>query len=740
MSADAFQELRERLRESYPGAGETASANVRLWLEGGLPFVPENALRDFLENAPLDAVYECFWRNLPFGTGGVRGTVGFGPNRVNPTVVALTIQAHCDFLAEFFASGQAAGRERAVVIANDVREFHDLTGKLAFLKSNPYHARTGEPGLRVTSRSMAYLAASVYARNGFLVHLLRPEDDRAFLTTPELSFLIRHLNAAGGINMSASHNPPDDNGVKVYDWNGGQFLPPHDQDLTERARAIDAAVSMPYQEAVRAGLIRDIPAQALAAYMSLYLDRAAGRGLTSRSGTPILFTPLAGCGGRTVQAGLAGLGYRVITPAEQGPDGTFSAIPMRIANPEVPESTGPAKAAADAAGAALVLASDPDADRLGVEVLHRGGWRHLTGNQIAAILAYYLLLDPEGLRLRGAVYQTVVTTLAVEAIARRAGCRHVVSDLLIGFKYVGQEVLTYERACPDADAEALLSFAAEESHGYLDTPHLRDKDAMAGALHLAALHERLSSSGRTLVDYLEAAFAEVGDFGDRGRSVVVAGSTGIRAIQGVMSRLRVRPPRVIGGMAVQDVVDRRDTTAFGEISSDTDREARNLLIYSFDGGRLSLRPSGTEPKLKFYVQTRGAPGSGAAQERADQIARAAYRDLLGVLDEVCQRDLGLPDPGYAGLGDAFADLPDVVALDAKVSLQRDVAAGLRERLADPGRSPEFTAQWLAGQVAAHVPGSGGWDVVAPAMAAEAANWGSAETRAAATVFRLMSGR
>lgn len=741
MTADALAgtlQLQDRLRASYGEGGEAAAANVRLWLEGGLPFVPESALRDFLDNAPLDAVYESFWRNLPFGTGGVRGTVGFGPNRINPTVVALTIQAHCDVLAGLFASGQAAGRRRAVVIANDVREFHDVGGRLAFLASNPYHARTGTPGCQVTSRSMAYLAAGVYARNGFTVYLLRPEDDRAFLTTPELSFLIRRLKAAGGINMSASHNPPDDNGVKVYDWNGGQFLPPHDQDLTERATGIHAAASMPYREAVSASLVRDIPAEALEAYLSVYLDRARERGLSSAAGTPVLFTPLAGCGGRTVRVGLERLGYRVITPADQGPDGTFSAIPMRIANPEVPESTGPAKAAADVAGASLVLASDPDADRLGVEVRHRGRWRHLTGNQIATVLAYHLLLDSDGPQLRGGVYQTVVTTLAVEAIARRAGCRHVVADLLIGFKYVGQKVLEHERANPGAGPETLLSFAAEESHGYLDTPHLRDKDAMAGALYLAKLHERLTADGRTLIDYLDAVHGEVGDFGDRGRSLAIGGSAGVRAIQQVMSRLRAGPPAAIGGLAVRDVADRRDPR-FGEITSDTDREARNLLVFSFDGGRLSLRPSGTEPKLKFYVQTRGAPTGSTAQTHADGLARAAYRDLLAVLDQVWQQDMGLPDPGYAALTDAFADLPDVVPLEGKVALQRDVAAGLRERLASTGQSPELTARWLARQVGAVVPGVTGWAVAAPALAATAGQWDAAQARAAHEVFSLMGG-
>src|SRR5262249_8619242 len=150
-----------------------------------------------------------------FGTGGGPGTVGFGPHRINPTGVALPIQAPRKYLNDFFADGRGKGIERAVIIANDVREYHDVTRGLKFLDHNPYHADTGDPALRVTSRNLAYLAAGVYAKNGYLVYILKPGDDDAFLTTPELSFLIRRLSAAGGINLSASHNPPDDNGVKV---------------------------------------------------------------------------------------------------------------------------------------------------------------------------------------------------------------------------------------------------------------------------------------------------------------------------------------------------------------------------------------------------------------------------------------------------------------------------------------------------------------------------------------------
>src|SRR5262245_40661855 len=230
---DERHDLRHELTAKYPQTGEDAWANLRLWLDGTMPFVPAEALREFVAGAPLDLIHESFWRNLPFGTGGVRGTVGFGPNRINQTVVALTIQAHCNYLKRFLETPEGSRYERCVVVANDVRMFLDAQGVLKFLNDNPYRADHPDGG--VTSRRLAYLAAEIYAANGIVVYLLDPHDDNALLTTPELSYLIRRLNACGGINISASHNPPDDNGVKVYDENGGQYLPPHDQELTDEA-------------------------------------------------------------------------------------------------------------------------------------------------------------------------------------------------------------------------------------------------------------------------------------------------------------------------------------------------------------------------------------------------------------------------------------------------------------------------------------------------------------------------
>ena len=748
MNADAYEELGQKLQNAYQtrgpdglSSGEVAWNNVKLWLEGNVPLVPESELRDFLTNAPLDLVHESFWRSIPFGTGGVRGTVGFGPNRINPTVAALTIQAHCNYLNDKFDSDEGFRFKRSVVIANDVREFHDISKTLEFLEHNPYHAVTGDPGLKVTSRNLAYLAAGVYAKNGYTVYILDPGNDDANLTTPELSFLIRRLRAAGGINLSASHNPPDDNGIKVYDQNGGQYLPPEDQDLTDRTRDIRDAIHMPFGEAFAEGLVEDIPEDALMAYVDLYHRRAEERGLGSQDKTRILFTPLGGCGGRTVKIELEKLGYDVHMPEREGPygtgpdgtRGTFGAIPMRIANPEVPDSTRYSKAAALSFGSSLVLASDPDADRLGVEVYHQGNWRHLTGNQIATILAYYLILDPSGPQLRGAVYETVVTTLAVKAIADSAGCDPVDNDLLVGFKYIGHKVAQYQEKHREATEEKLLSFGTEESHGYLDTPNIRDKDAMAAALYLARLHEVLSKTGETLVDYLDRVYDEVGKFGDTGRSIIILGSRGFNAIHDVMKELRHLKPDSIAGIKVESIDDRRDPihSEPGQKPSDTEWEARNLLTFRFDGGRIAFRPSGTEPKLKFYVQIEAAPAGTDAQEFADGIAGKVYQYVLDILSKVSKPSKPVR------LDDAFAWLPDVISLDGKISIQDHIAKQLRSEIASDDFRVEDTAQWLDEEIAKLVPGESAWEATERAFRAEAGRWSPAEAERVDRVFAYL---
>jgi phosphomannomutase len=380
----------------------------------------------------------------------------------------------------------------------------------------------------------------------------------------------------------------------------------------------------------------------------------------------------------------------------------------------VKEATEPAKDAASRIGSHLVLASDPDADRAGAEVFHGGDWVHLTGNQIAQILAYFMMLDPRGPRLRGGVYQSIVTTLATREIAERAGVSPdaIVTDLLVGFKYVGKAVRDYAQRIGDADDTTLLAFAAEESHGYLDTPQLRDKDAMSGALYLAKLHERLSAEGRTLLDYLKSVYEDIGEFGDRGRSITILGSAGVREIQRIMEVLRATRPTDLGGVDVEEYIDHWDTQRFDEIMGPTDREARNILVFRFDGGQITFRPSGTEPKIKFYVQTRPMAGGYGAQDLADRLSDKVYQHVLGILGRE--------------LHPAFVSLPDVIPLNSKIAVQETVENDLRRLLSEPDQTDRFLVDWLAERLADTIPGESSWDIAVPAIRAAVGDWTPAE--------------
>ncbi|MGQ0680068.1 MAG: hypothetical protein ACT4OM_10530 [Actinomycetota bacterium] len=678
--------------EEFPATADPALAEIERWLSGGVPLVDREALAEFVAKAPIPLLHDCFYRRLPFGTGGVRGTVGFGPNRLNASLIALTAQAHSDFLNALFGHLGAP----AVVLANDVREFNDVAGALAFMWANPLAG--------TTSRSLGRVAAGVYAANGLTVYMPEPAAESALLTTPELSFVIRELGAKGGANLSASHNPPDDNGIKVYDDTGGQYLPPYDQELADAAASASSIRTVEFQEALAAGSIVPIPVETTEEYHRMYLERADRHKLRSTTGTRILFTPLCGCGQRTVGRLLGSLGYDVVVPPREGPDGTFAEIPLLAPNPEVPAATKPAKRHAGEVGATIVIASDPDADRLGVEVKVGDRWVHLSGNQIACILGYRLFLDPLGPLVRGPVVQTLVTTPCLRRIGELAGVP-VTDHLLVGFKWISGEVLAAERAAgPGASEDDLLCLGAEESHGYLVTPRMRDKDAASAAIYLAKLHEELVGRGATLVDYLAELYRVVGEYGDAGRSILTSGSAGFVMIRRIMDELRKAPPECIGGLKVLATEDRWDEQRFGPIEAETAREARNVLVITLEAGRVTIRPSGTEPKLKFYVQTypeiTHPDHEGGPQAVADAMGGEIYSYLLGLA--------GIEITGAA------IELPDVISVTSKQFFDREVFPVLLGKLASPGETTGSILSWLTGLLGPLIPGT---DKLTPARSA-----------------------
>jgi phosphoglucomutase/phosphomannomutase len=701
-----------KLQDRFGRRGERAAGHLRRWLSGSVEFSQQRAIRSLLNEQHLELLLDSFWRVLPFGTGGRRGPVGFGPNRINEATVALTVQGHCNFLR----NSPGLGGDLSVVVANDVRVFRDVAEQYRALE------RGGNPLLGLSSRSLAILACEIYAGNGIRAHLADPADPEAVLTTPELSFAIRELSAAGGVNMSASHNPPDDNGVKVYDSRGAQFVPPDDDELARAMEDPGEIERLDFAKALDEGLVRPIPADVHRSYVAMYLERYRRHCPRPDAADPqIVYTPLSGCGLTTVGDVLRRIGFSLAIPPDQGPDGMFRAIPFRAPNPEVEEATRPAQRFADEVGSALVLSSDPDGDRIGADVLIGSGkWYHLTGNQIAAIIGFYLMLDRDGPGLSGLVIETGVTTRLLSAIAGDRDGSSVIDDLLVGFKYVAAVLRSLEeegRFGPVSGRPDDLVLAAEESHGILTVPQIRDKDATSAAIYLAALHLRMAREGRSLLDYLEDILDRFGIYGELGRSIVLRGGKGVQAIEDLMASIRSKPPSGIGNVGVDRIVDHWDTsetTGFGEFLSASDRDSRNVVHWLGDGVNITIRPSGTEPKVKLYVQITSQffgprnplPSASskleAATGSAAAVAKDVYRELLARL-------------GHQ-LSDAALLLPDIIDLEQKLEFDREVLPELRKRWELDSESLESLLQWLRSVLSAMIPGADPLPAVRPAIA------------------------
>ena len=697
------------LAERYGEAGAEAAGRLRRWISGEIPYAEREVLDRHLEPNHLALVFDAFRQVLPFGTGGRRGLMGYGPNRMNAATVAMTAQGHSDYLKD-----RAHGAPLSVVVANDVRVFADNAGVYRFL--GPAH-----PVLGVSSRSLARLACEIYAGNGIAAWLAEPEDDNAVTSTPELSFFIVRLGAAGGVNVSASHNPPDDNGIKVYDAYGSQPIAPEDQRLVDAMEHATEIRTVPFNEGLRSGRIRPLPAELAGAYVDTYVN-LYGDLYAPRAEAPVVYTPLCGCGVNTVKPVLERLGFPVLMPPDQGLDGSFAAIPFKAPNPEVPHATTPAREFADSHGVGIVLSSDPDADRIGMEArLRDGTWYHFDGNQIAAILGHHLMLDPDGPRRRGLVMETLVTTKLLGRIVAEAGDSWLIDDLLVGFKYVADVLKILERsgryrdiACRPED----LVLAAEESHGVVMAPGIRDKDATPACMVLAALYQRLLEEDRTMLDYYVEMLRELGGYDNVNRGILLAGAEGTRKKDRIMARLREAPPRELAGRPVRGFVDYWDPERFGPIASDTDRLPRNVLQAFTDDFVITVRPSGTEPKLKLYCQLLpGAEALDAAgtdlleqvRSKADRVARSLYNELLSCID--------------VSLDDAALLLPDIIDLENKQRFARETVP----RLHDAMRGGELAGlepllAWLRAEAAFMTPAADPLPALRPALAWLCRRW------------------
>jgi len=706
---DGLNLLSDQLIKKYGQPGLRAADQISTWLSGKVPFSNPLTIAQLVRDGSVSLLFDSFWRLLPFGTGGRRGPVGYGPNRMNPTIVAMTVQGHCEYLKT-----TSSPEKLSVVVANDVRIFRDISNSYRMLPS-------GHPLIGTSSRSLAVLACEIYAGNGISAYLAEPGSPTAVMTTPMLSFAIRQLGATGGVNLSASHNPPDDNGIKVYDGCGGQPIPPEDQHLADLMEGSTSISPLPFDEAVRCGLVGPVPNEIAENYAKTYTRIYADAHVADQH-LPITYTPLCGAGLTSVGTVLRRLSFPVVVPPDQEADGLFASIPFRAPNPEVPEATQPAKVFAEANGSTIVLSSDPDADRVGLDVRKSdGSWYHFNGNQIAAILAYYLMLDPRGPRRSGLLIETLVTTRLLREIAHRAGSRCVVDDLLVGFKYVADvlQALTETGRYRDIQCRPNdLCIAAEESHGILLTHLVRDKDATGPSMYLAALHQRLQQRGRTLLDYYARILEDLGPYDCVNRSIMLRGAEGIEKRDRIMEALRSTPPAELAGAKVLQAVDYWNVSRFGPIKSETDRASRNLLAFSAEGFRVVVRPSGTEPKIKLYCEVlpvdhtppaRGAMLLAEARAQADRIARSVYGELLSRVG--------------ASLGDAALLLPDLVDLECKIDFEQNTLPRLCAAL-QSNAFPDLEAilSWLRLEVASMTPGTDPLPAIRGGISVACRNW------------------
>ncbi len=636
---------------------------LETWLTDSLfdAYVPQ--IDHLIETEQWDFLLDSFYQVIPFGTGGRRGLVGIGPNRINPWTIQASAQGHSQYLIK--THGEAA-KQSGLVLAYDVRRFTD-TGRYADDRPNPVK--------NLDCRQLAEAAARVYTANGIRIFFF--DGSRS---TPELSFAIRHLKAISGCMFSASHNLPTDNGKKVYDQYGGQLIPPHDQDLVDEVTAnVKTIDTLDLEAATQKGLLTVIGQ----AVDEAYHQAVASLKLGDATGVRILYSPLHGTGLTSVYPVLKSMGVDIhLDPATANPSGAFENVTFNIPNPEVIQSFDTAIPNAEAIDADVIMSTDPDADRIGIMVRHRGAWEFINGNEIGIVLAEYAIdrfRENGRLGPSSVIIKTDVTASLVDTIARENGIE-CIGDLLVGFKYIGACMNQLEADGRQDD----FIMGTEESHGYIMGNYARDKDAAAAAVWLAELVSLLKADGRSLVDYLNDVYAKYGYCHNYLTEIRLLGAKGIDQIATIMAHLRDTPITRIDDFEVAEKIDRWQGDPQPHLSR-TDTASRNVLILKLNplpetrGIRVTVRPSGTEPKFKIYIEVLGRPFDPADIKAVKSSIVRLREQLEHAFMGYCYRILGVDFPRRGFL--LFWQLP----LDDKLKYFtiEDSLAGLKD-VADAG--------------------------------------------------------
>ena len=544
----------------------SAKLNAQAWLDGAYDDATKQAIRDMADNNPNE-LNESFYRHLEFGTGGLRGIMGVGTNRMNRYTVAMATQG----LANYVKKVCAGEKELRAAVSHDSRNH---------------------------SREFAEITARVLAANGFHVYLfdgMRP--------TPELSFAVRHYHCHTGVMVTASHNPKEYNGYKAYWSDGCQLTAPHDTAV------IDEVLKIKHVSDVRMdapeGAIETIGEELDKVYLARVEKNSLNPEVIRRHhDVKIVYTPLHGTGITLIPRMLKQLGFTNvnIVEAQAVPDGNFPTTPSP--NPEEKAAMSMAVELAKKIDADIVFASDPDADRVGVAVKRPDGeWMLLNGNQTMSVLFYYIVKQwQEKQLLTGNEYmvKTIVTSELPADIATRAGVK--IYDVLTGFKFIGGKI---------RDLEGIETFIAggEESYGYMIGDFVRDKDAVAACSMIAEIAAWARENGKTFFDVLVDIYKQYGFYKEGLVSVVRKGKAGAEEIQQMMRDYRANPPAAICGDPVvmlkdYQTLESRDLRT-GRVEKIDLPKSNVLQFFTASGNKVTVRPSGTEPKIKYYFSVKG---------------------------------------------------------------------------------------------------------------------------------------
>ena len=553
------------------------------WLNGSCFDEQTKAELKAIENDDNE-IKERFYKDLEFGTGGLRGIIGAGTNRMNIYTVGKATQGLADYILENNPNGAQMG----VAIAYDSRNM------------SPEFAR--KTGLTLCANGI----------KAYVFESLRP--------TPELSFAVRHLGCTAGVVVTASHNPPEYNGYKVYWQDGGQVPYPRDEAIIEKVNAVagfDAIKTMDYDEAVSKGLYITIGKEVDDEYIKNVKAQSLNPDIVAKTADSlkIVYTPLHGTGNIPVRRVLSEIGFKnvYVVPEQELPDGNFSTV--GYPNPEDPKAFTLAIKLAKEVGADVIIGTDPDCDRVGVVVKDsKGEYVVLTGNMTGALLTNYMLSQRKEkgiLPANGAVVKTIVTTEMIRPIAAEYGVK--LFDVLTGFKYIGEKIKQFEET-----GDYTFVFGFEESYGCLSGTYARDKDAVVASMLVAELTAFYKNQGKTLYDGLIELYEKYGYYREGITSITLKGIEGVEKIKYIMDTLRKNPPKDFIGNNVMWLRDYTKDEFTNLITGETEKNtlpSSNVLHYTLENGDwVCVRPSGTEPKIKIYYGIKGTGMSDAASK------------------------------------------------------------------------------------------------------------------------------